>query len=224
MSDPHVLLASFRFAIDRTAFSSNIIPSGLWILENYFNLRSYLLQLPSAMQGLGITASNFHANCFSNNIICDDIEFLLHLRQECLLSAVPYAATVPMTQHHPLLTQPPKSKQQHEYSTTGTSSGSDDTNKSGHTTAETKENDLSSSFKLEIKLLDLSIKCSPTRWEAMGVLLWLFLDCLALFLFSSLNLSPERIYTICYDVLPSLLKQKHFRSLLPKNLSPRPPP
>ena len=181
------------------------------------------------MQGLGITASNFHANCFSNNIICDDIEFLLHLRQECLLSAVPYAATVPMTQQHPLLTQP-KDKSQHEYSTVGTSSGSDDTHKSGRTTAETKENGSSSSSTfssslssptLEIKLLDLSIKCSPTRWEAMGVLLWLFLDCLALFLFSSLNLSPERIYTICYDVLPSLLKQKSLRSLLPKNLSPR---
>ena len=207
-----------------------------------------MLQLPSALQGLAITASNFHANSFSDNIICDDIEFLLNLRQECLMSAVPRTSAVPMTHQHPLMTQPCE-KQQHEDSTVGTSSassGSDDVNKSGHTTAVTKGNDTSSSTSapvfsslssssssslssptLEIKLLDLSIKCSPTRWEAMGVLLWLFLDCLALFLFSSLNFSPERIYTVCYDVLPTLLKQKSLRhiatSLLPKNLSPRPP-
>ena len=191
------------------------------------------------MQGLGITASNFHAHCFSDNIICDDIEFLLKIRQECLMSAVPHVATVPMIHPHPLMTQPNSDiKQKQEHSTVETSSGSDDTNKSGRTTAESREINISSSTPLstfsslsspilEIKLLDLSIKCSPTRWEAMGVLLWLFLDCLALFLFSSLNLSPERIYTICYDVLPTLLKQKSLRhiaaALQPKNLSPRPP-
>ena len=61
------------------------------------------------------------------------------------------------------------------------------------------------SDNLEFKLLDQSINCSPIRWEAVGVLTWLFLDSIAYFLYANLQFCPDTIYLICYDFMPRLI-------------------
>lgn len=88
MTDPHVLLAAFKFAIDRVSMAGKIEPVGMWMLEYYFNLRSYFLNLPSAMQGLCITSTNFDTRRFSDSIIMDDAEFVLKCRKDCLATTV----------------------------------------------------------------------------------------------------------------------------------------
>ena len=62
------------------------------------------------------------------------------------------------------------------------------------------------SDNLEFKLLDQSVHCSPIRWEALGVLTWMFLDSTAHFLFSNLLFSPDAVYRVCYDFMPRLIK------------------
>lgn len=63
------------------------------------------------------------------------------------------------------------------------------------------------SRSLKFKLLDQPIYSSPIRWEAVGVLLWIFLDSVAQFLFINMNICPEDVYVICYDFLPHLLRK-----------------
>lgn len=62
------------------------------------------------------------------------------------------------------------------------------------------------SGNLEFKLLDESIKCSPMRWESVGVLTWLILDSMAYFLHANLQFCPDTIYLVCYDFMPHFLR------------------
>ena len=62
------------------------------------------------------------------------------------------------------------------------------------------------SGNLEFKLFDESIKCSPMRWEAVGVLTWLILDSIAYFLYANLQFCPDTIYLVCYDIIPHLFR------------------
>ena len=150
MSTTGVLFTSFRFAADKRGLATEVEPSGLWLIEYFFNIRSYFLSFPSAMQGIIIHAQTFRVHNFTDNAIMDDIEFILRYRKLC------------------------------------------------------------SSAKLTYKLLDLPLYCSPTRWEAVGVLLWILLDCFAYILFVHLCVSPEYIYTICYEFLPNLFTKRQF--------------
>jgi len=254
LSRPEVLLGSFQFAIDRTALTTRgVEPVGLWLLEQYFNARARWLSLPSAMQGFAITAEHFHPRRFSDNVIMDDVEFVLHCRQDCLVAqagkgsatssssggaGAAAAAAAPsssfassgrspsmlsaagLAEHsdHGRSTQE-HSKQGHPRHARATSAA-DSTDRT--TAEETQSRDAPTAATAaataagpgirtpasEIVVMDLPLRCSPTRWEAMGVLLWLSLDALAHILFANVRLSPSQVLTVCYDVLPSLLKRK----------------
>jgi glycosyltransferase involved in cell wall biosynthesis len=61
--------------------------------------------------------------------------------------------------------------------------------------------------KLTFLLIDQTIECSTTRWEAIGVLSWIFIDSLANILFMNFGLSPECVYFLCYDLIPVVLRK-----------------
>ena len=146
LNDTKTLFAAFKFSVDKKAFASTDGPPGLWILLLYFNLRSSLLWLPSAMQGLAMSSHHFESHRFSNDAIMDDASFYSKIRKTCL------------------------------------------------------------SENLQFRLLDQPINCSPIRWEAVGVLTWLFVDSFALFLFTNLHFCPDTVYLVCYDFMPRLIR------------------
>lgn len=220
MSDPSVLLGAFKFAVDRASMTCRIEPSGLWLLEHYFNWRSSLLQLPSFMQGISITADNFSTRQFSDLAIMDDVEFVLRSRHECIVSAISASRPVAVNSQQHGVT----GVRERDTNYVIRSPDADD-DSPGNTTVDTGTDTGSSAISsprsprktlpltsrttpLVIRWFDLPLRCSPVRWEAMGVLLWLLLDSLAHILFADLGISPEKVYTICYDVLPRLLKPR----------------
>ena len=210
MADRHVLLAAFKLKIDRSSMTNRVEPVGLWILEYYFNARSHFLSLPSAMQGLCITAANYDTRRFSDNIIMDDAEFVLKCREECLASAAAVVSGVGTEDYcHDMFDHGVNNRAQQ---IRDDSSGNTSIDSAQGAPAITNNGDfslpLSAVNPLEIRLLELPLQCSSARWEAMSVFVWFFLDTLALILFANLRLSPERVYTICYDVLPTILKKR----------------
>jgi glycosyltransferase involved in cell wall biosynthesis len=62
------------------------------------------------------------------------------------------------------------------------------------------------SYDLEFKLLNQPITSSSSRWENIGVLTWITLDSLAHYAYINLHMQPERVFYLCYDLLPHLIK------------------
>jgi hypothetical protein len=79
--DNNILYANFIYGIDKTNFTNNI-PSSLFLIESYFNIRSNLFKMPSAMQGIVISNNYFQNHQFSSNIILDDVDFFINTRYE----------------------------------------------------------------------------------------------------------------------------------------------